>query len=245
MVFLSHLFYFCIMEKNHTKRNIILSILFFLPVAFIIVMMLTKDNYNPMDIVSKNVAELPKNDKNIQLENHITVLSFFGDSPMDYSVAALNLKELVYDRTKGFKTFQMVTLLPYSAKEEAEQLFKKIKTYEDLRFWHFVYASNAEIDRVFKSLKSDVKLDESMATNAVFVIDRDKYQRGRLDDRTKKEIEGNAPIRILCSYDCIDVDDLKNKLAAEDMRVLFKEYRDKRIGKFEGSTTRRADDLKN
>lgn len=233
------------MQVNHTRRNIILSILFFLPVAFILVMMLTKDNYNPLDIVHKNVAELPKNEGDIQLEGHITALSFFGKNPLDYSVAALNLKELVYDRTKGFKKFQVVTLLPEEAKAEAEELFKKIKTYEDLRFWHFVYTTDDEIKRVFNSLKSQESLNEKLATNAVFILDKDKYQRGRLDDRSKTEKEEDKPLHSLYSYDCIDVDDLKNKLAAEDMRVLFKEYRDKRTGKFEGSTTRRADDLKN
>ena len=38
---------------------------------------------------------------------------------------------------------------------------------------------------------------------------------------------------------------LGSKMSAEDMRVLFTEYRDKRVGKFEGSTKRREKDLKN
>jgi len=39
------------------------------------------------------------------------------------------------------------------------------------------------------------------------------------------------------------VSELKNKLAAEDLRVLFTEYRQKRKGEF-NSTVRRAEDLK-
>ena len=38
--------------------------------------------------------------------------------------------------------------------------------------------------------------------------------------------------------------ELKNKMAAEDMRVLFKEYRDKRKGEFDDSNQRRNKDLK-
>ena len=38
--------------------------------------------------------------------------------------------------------------------------------------------------------------------------------------------------------------ELKNKMAAEDMRVLFREYRDRRKGDFDDSNTRRAKDLK-
>ncbi|TCK67559.1 hypothetical protein DFQ05_1337 [Winogradskyella wandonensis] len=213
--------------------------------AFIIIMMLSKDNYNPLDIVNKNVKELPNNEENISLKNHITLLAFFGKNPLQHSVAALNLKELVYDRTKGFKKFQVVVLLPKEAKAEAEQLLKQIKSYEDLRFWHFVYADDADIKSVYNSLKTHEPLSASLSTNSVFIVDKDRYQRGRLDDRTKKEIEEKKPSYPLYGYDCIAVSELKNKLAAEDMRVLFKEYRDKRTGKFEGSTTRRADDLKN
>ena len=48
---------------------------------------------------------------------------------------------------------------------------------------------------------------------------------------------------ILTSYNATMVSELKNKLAAEDLRVLFTEYRQKRKGEF-NSTLRRAEDLK-
>ncbi|GAB4154998.1 MAG: hypothetical protein Tsb0033_03770 [Winogradskyella sp.] len=207
-------------------------------------MLLSKDNYNPLDIVKENVLDLPQNDDNIQLKDHITILSFLGKKPMDNSTVAFNLKELVYDRSKGFKTFQVVILLPYEAKVEAEALLKEIKSYEDLRFWHLVYAEESEIKNVFNSLKSEEDLDENLATNMVFIVDRDLNQRGRIDDRTEKEIEANKPIYSLYSYNCVEVAELKNKMAAEDMRVLFKEYRDKRKGDFDYSSQRRSKDLK-
>ena len=78
----------------------------------------------------------------------------------------------------------------------------------------------------------------------VFIVDRDLNQRGRIDDRTENEIEDNKPIYSLYSYDCVEVAELKNKMAAEDMRVLFKEYRDKRKGDFDDSNQRRSKDLK-
>ncbi|MDY2586240.1 hypothetical protein [Winogradskyella aquimaris] len=232
------------MELSSKKRNIVLSILFFLPVAFILIMLLSKDNYNPLDIVKENIQELPQNDDNIQLKDYITILSFLGKKPMDNSTAAFNLKELVYDRSKGFKTFQVVILLPHDAKSEAEVLLKEIKSYEDLRFWHLVYAEESEIKSVFQSLKSEEDLDENLATNMVFIVDRDLNQRGRIDDRTEKEIESNKPLYSLYSYNCVEVAELKNKMAAEDMRVLFKEYRDKRKGDFDDSSQRRSKDLK-
>ena len=232
------------MELSSGKRNLVLSILFFLPVAFIIIMLLSKDNYNPLDIIKENISELPQNETNIQLKDHLTVLSFWGKKPMEKSTAALNLKELVYDINKGFKSFQVVVMLPKEAKPEAEELLKEIKSYEDLRFWYLFYTDDSEIRNVFNSLKSDVSLNENLATNSVYIVDRDRNQRGRLDDRTEKEIEENKPVYGLHNYNCVEVAELKNKMAAEDMRVLFKEYRDKRRGDFGESNKRREKGIK-
>lgn len=232
------------MGVSNTKRNVILSILFFLPVAFIIIMLTSNENYNPLDVVKENIVELPVNKDSIQLKNHITVLSFLGKQPMDNSIVALNLKELIYDRCKGFKTFQVVVVLPHQAKAQAEKLLKEIKSYEDLRFWHFVYANEFQITTLFNSLKSDVKLNTDLATNSVYIIDKELNQRGRLDNRTDDELVKKKPVYGLYDYDCISIDELKNKMSGEDMRILFTEYRDKRVGKFEGSKTRRGKDLK-
>ena len=40
----------------------------------------------------------------ITLENQLTVLGFLGEDPMQDATPALNLKELVYDKFRGFKT---------------------------------------------------------------------------------------------------------------------------------------------
>ncbi len=230
------------MDKRLIKRNLILGILFFLPVFFVLILSLSKDNYNTLDIVKEGVVELPKNDANITLEGHITVLAFLGNKPMDNVIAASNLKELIYDKFKGFKKFQIVVLVNESAREEAQELFREIATYEDLRFWHFVHANDYEMLSTFKGLKSDIELDSNLATDHVFIIDTELNQRGRLDDRTDNDIENDKPVYGLYSYDCIEVAILKNKMGSEDLRVLFTEYRQKRKGNFD-STTRRAEDL--
>lgn len=230
------------MDKKLIKRNLILGILFFLPVFFVLILSLSKDNYNTLDIVKEGVVELPKNNKNLTLKDHITVLAFLGNKPLEKVIAASNLKELVYDKFKGFKKFQIVVLVNESAKEEAQELFREIATYEDLRFWHFIYANDYEILSTFKGLKSDIELDENLSTDDVFIIDTDLNQRGRLDDRTDNEIVKDKPVYGLYSYDCIEVAILKNKMGSEDLRVLFTEYRQKRKGNFD-STTRRAEDL--
>ena len=230
------------MNKKLIKRNLILGILFFLPVMFVLILSLSTENYNTLDIVKENVIELPENDSKIQLKDRITILAFLGKKPLDNLIAALNLKELVYDKFKGFKKFQIVVVVTEEAKEDAQELFREIATYEDLRFWHFVYANETEIQQTFAGLKSDFELDSNLSTDHVFIIDTDLKQRGRLDDRTDNEKATDKPVYGLNSYNCIEVAVIKNKMSAEDLRVLFTEYRQKRKGNFD-STSRRANNL--
>ena len=209
---------------------------------FVLILSLSKDNYNTLDIVKESVVELPNNDGNIQLKDHITVLVFLGKKPLDKVIAASNLKELIYDKFKGFKKFQIVAVVTEDSENDAKALYREIATYEDLRFWHFVYANESDILKTFEGLKSDFKLDSNLSTDNVFIVDTDLNQRGRIDDRTDNEIAKEKPIYGLSSYNCIEVAEIKNKMGSEDLRVLFTEYRQKRKGNFD-SSSRRANDL--
>lgn len=234
------------MDLKKVKRYVVLGILFFLPVTFLLFLYPATHNYKPLDIINESVLDVQQftsdSNESILLEDHITVLGFFGENPLDYVIAASNLKELVYDKFKGFKKFQIVIVVPDGTQKFTEELKKEINTYEDIRFWHFVYAKPLVIQKLYNSLKSKAPLDENLATNAVFIVDKDLNQRGRIDDRTDNEITKNKAVHGLYAYDCIEVAEIKNKMS-EDMRILFTEYRQKRKGDFD-STTRRANDLK-
>lgn len=234
------------MDKKRIKRYIILGILFFLPVIFLIMLYPAQHNYNPLDVVNDDVVELhnfkSNTDQTIVLKDQITVLGFLGSQPLKNAIGASNLKELVYDKFKGFKKFQVVIVLPLGSENEAELLKNEIGKYEDIRFWHFVFGNENAIQQLFNSLKSNGTLDSTLATESVFIIDKELQQRGRIDDRTDNELERNAPMYDLTSYNTIEVAEIKNKMN-DDMRILFTEYRQKRKGNFD-STTRRADDLK-
>lgn len=234
------------MKKNNIKRNIVLSVLFFLPVAFLLMLYPAKHNYIPLDIVNENVNEITDfssdYESEIVLTNHITVLGFLGKNPLSNITMLSNLKELVYDKFKGFKKFQLVLVLPQGVEAEIKTLHKEIAKYEDLRFWHYIYGSEADIITLYNSLKIESPLKDNLSIDDVFIIDKDLNQRGRLDARGEKQIEEKKPITTLSAYNCIDVSELKNMMS-QDVRILFTEYRQKRKGKF-NSTTRRADDLK-
>ncbi len=235
------------MKTSNAKRNIVLGILFFLPVAFLLMLYPAKHNYEPLNVVNEKVSDIENfySDRtdSILLKDHITVLCFLGKSPLTKSIAASNLKELVYDKFKGFKKFQIVIVVPEGTEEEIKELKKEINTYEDLRFWHYAFGTEGEIRMLYNDLISKAALDDELSTDNVFIIDKDLNQRGRIDGRDEKEVETNKPKFSVYSYNTIEVAEIKNMMS-DDMRILFTEYRQKRKGKFDDSDTRRKNDLK-
>jgi|TARA_B110000967_G_scaffold23826_1_gene21956 hypothetical protein len=234
------------MNITKYKKPFVLIVLFFLPVVFLLFLYPSKHNYTTLDILKKNLPELTnfvdKNGEDLRLENHLTVLGFLGETPLDHAILALNLKELVYDKFRGFKRFQIIILVPESAKAQVAVLEKELNQYEFLSYWTFGFGTKEDVLSAYQELKISSVLDASLKTSDVFIIDKERNQRGRLDDRDKNEIKRNSPIYGLSSYDCLEVSVLKNKMS-EDVRILFTEYRQKRKGNF-NSTSRRADDLK-
>lgn len=229
------------MKIKLVKRYAVLVILFFLPVAFLLMLYPAKHNYMALDVVKEDVQEI-KTISEYQLEDHITVLAFFGKKPLEKATGASNLKELIYDKFKGFKKFQIIAFLSPEGKADLPALKKEIQSHEDLKYWHFVFLDDDDTQQIYDGLRSDLPLDGNLSTSRVFIVDGDLDQRGRLDDRTEREVEKNATPYDLTSYDCVEVAILKNKMS-EDVRVLFTEYREKRKGNFD-SSSRRANELK-
>ena len=145
------------MNLKKVKRYSVLGILFFLPVTFLLFLYPATHNYTPLDIVKEQVSDLnyfsSDDTEALFLKDHITVLGFLGKHPLDNVIAASNLKELVYDKFKGFKKFQTVLVVPVGTQQEVEALKKEIIAYEDLKFWHFVYGEAQKIEQLFESLK--------------------------------------------------------------------------------------------
>ncbi len=235
------------MKTSNVKRNLVLGILFFLPVAFLLMLYPAKHNYEPLNIVNEKVTDIEyfysDRTDSVILKDHITVLGFLGKTPLKNAIAASNLKELVYDKFKGFKKFQIVIVVPEGAEDEVKELKKEINTYEDLKFWHYVFGTEGEIKMLYSNLKTKENLNEDLSIDNVFIIDKDLSQRGRIDGRDEKAVETNKPSFSVYSYNTIEVAEIKNMMS-DDIRILFTEYRQKRKGKFDDSNTRRANDLK-
>ncbi len=200
-----------------------------------------KHNYIALDVIKEDVQDIAAV-SDFEFRDHITVLAFLGKSPLVRATAATNLKQLIYDKFKGFKGFQMVVIMSPEARPDLAALKKEIESHEDLKYWHFVFLEDDQIEQIYSSLITDHPLDDQLSTSRMFIIDGDLNQRGRFDDRTEMEVERNAAVTDLTSYDGVEVAIIKNKMS-EDIRVLFTEYREKRKGNFD-SSTRRANELK-
>lgn len=235
------------MKTNKVKHYIVLGILFFLPVAFLLMLYPAKHNYEPLNVVNEKVSDIENftsdSTDSLRLKDQITVLGFLGKSPLKNSIAALNLKELVYDKFKGFKNFQLVIIVPEGTEDEVNALKKEINTYEDLKFWHYAFGTEGEIKMLYNSLRSIGSLGEDLATKSVFIIDKDLNQRGRIDGRDEREIETKKPAFSVYEYNPIEVSEIKNMMS-DDIRILFTEYRQKRKGKFDDSYSRREKEIK-
>ena len=227
------------------RKWIILGILFLLPVIFLLFLYPSTHNYNTLDIVKEDIKEIDNltflENNNTTLEENITILNFLGSSPIKNITGALNLKELVYDKFKGFKKFQIVTISTSASENSLKIVKKELMKSDELKYWFFATANDEKLNEIYNSLRSSYKLDSTNYTNQVFIVDKERNQRGRIDDRSEDEIENNTALFGLYSYNSIIVSEIKKKMN-DDIRILFTEYRQKRKGNF-NSNIRRISNL--
>ena len=125
------------MINTFYRKWIILGILFLLPVIFLLFLYPSTHNYNALDIVNEDIVEIDFlnfiDNRKTNFEGNITILNFLGDKPMENITGALNLKELVYDKFKGFKKFQIISISSLNSEKSLESvkrdLLKSIEIY--------------------------------------------------------------------------------------------------------------------
>ena len=233
------------MINTFYRKWIILGILFLLPVIFLLFLYPSTHNYNTLDIVNEDIVEVEFfnfiDNRKTNFEGNITVLNFLGDKPMENITGALNLKELVYDKFKGFKKFQIISISSLNSEKSLESVKKELMKSDELKYWFFATTSNEEINKIYSSLRYHNELDSSNYTSEVYIIDKQRNQRGRIDDRDNNQIENKIDPFGLYSYNSIIVSEIKKKMN-DDIRILFTEYRQKRKGNF-NSNIRRISNL--
>lgn len=229
------------------KKKAVLAILFLLPVSIVLILLFTTHNYDPLPVIGNhrvaqlvNYTSIEKRDA-IQFEGKITILGFLGSNVKDRKINILNLNQKIYKRFSGFKHFQLVMLVTPGQEEEIASLKYEISRFADeLKSWNFVVVDKKELVRIFNELESPLVLDGYSSSDYVYIIDKDRNLRGRLDDREVNEIEDNLPSYKLYGYNTILISELAGKMT-DDIRILFEEYRGK--SKKEQSQDRREEVL--
>ena len=142
-------------------------------------------------------------------------MGFFGSKIQEKYGDAGNLNQEIFKRFNEFKDFQFLMIQPLGTKSLSDSLLFEMNRLTKTNFqnWKFVEVSDKDLLDVFESLKTDLKLDSSLATSYVFIIDRDGNLRGRDDE------EG-----IKYGYDSRFVADINNNMV-DDVKVILAEYR--------------------
>ncbi|WP_027064953.1 redoxin domain-containing protein [Maribacter sp. Hel_I_7] len=196
------------------KKTFVLVVLFVLPIVAYLFFASGVTNFGKLAQLTKDVHEIDFSDQ-AQFKGKITVLGFLGSDVEGRKGNAFNLNQKIYKRFYEFGDFQFVMLISKDQESEVEALKTELATLADNDKWNFVYASDEQINSIFKSLKTDIELDAKYSTPYVFIVDKDLTLRGRSndeDDGTKYGFNSNS------------VADLNNKMV-DDVKIILAEYR--------------------
>ena len=208
------------MKKNFNKF-FVLSILFFFPIVVYLFFASGVNNFAKLPILTSGISDVVDfpslTGSKIELKNKITVLGFWGSDVTNKKVDGFNLNQKIYKRFYEFKDFQFVFVIDSSETKNINDFKKELVVGlgSDLSNWRFLIANKKQTSNLFRTLKTDLSLSDSMAISTVFIIDKLKNLRGRDDDED---------IGTLFGYNSSSVAEINNKMV-DDVKVILAEYR--------------------
>ena len=207
--------------QNSIKKKIVLGVLFLLPIAIYMFFATGVNNFGKLPVLSQDVVSVSNfkdlNGAPVTLDNKITILGFFGDTPLQTKAYTYNLAHKIYKKNHEYKEFQFLILLPQSARNGAKILTNKISEIAPTTAWKYAFGTPQAIQEAFTSLSSGYTLDSSLASSFVFIIDKDAHLRGRNDDQ-------DMPDGLVYGYNSADIGDINNRMS-DDVKVVLAEYR--------------------
>ena len=200
------------------KKYLVLGILFLLPIIVYLFFASGVNHFAKLPVLTPMVKELDEfssseGDK-IKLENHITILGYFGVDVESNHANAYNLAHKIYKKNFQFKDFQFVMIVPEGTENKVEELKRILSEIEDIKKWNFVYGQPEDIIEQFNSLETNHLLNEDLSTPYVFIIDKERNLRGRDEDDGEKKY----------GFDSRDYSEINNAMG-DDVKVILAEYR--------------------
>ena len=207
--------------KKKFNKYFVLSILFFFPIVVYLFFASGVNNFAKLPILTRGISDIGDfpslTGSKIELKNKITVLGFWGSDVTNKKVDGFNLNQKIYKRFYEFKDFQFVFVIDSSETNNINDFKKELVVGlgSNLSNWRFLIANKKQTNNLFKTLKTDLSLSDSMAISTVFIIDKLKNLRGRDDDED---------IGTLFGYNSSSVAEINNKMV-DDVKVILAEYR--------------------
>lgn len=163
------------------KKYIVLGVLFILPITVYLFFASGVNHFAKLPILSEEVTEVNSfktlDGNSVSLENHITVLGFFGASVDAKKANAFNLAHKIYKKNYEFEDFQFVILVTEDQREAVLQLKEELRQIADPSKFIFAIGNTQAISDVFNSLQTNGTLDASFASNRVYLIDKEGHLR--------------------------------------------------------------------
>ena len=207
--------------KQKIQKNFVLAVLFIFPVVIYLFFASGKNNFAKLPVLTNEINDLSDFKTHmggpVKLDNHITILCYWGSNLDFRNGDAFNLNQKIYKRFYKFKDFQFVVLLTNDQEKNIENLKESLSSGAgtDLVKWKFLKGSKESIEEHFNSLNTSIYLDSKFSTKYVFIIDRKKNLRGRDDDEDTGFLYG---------YNAESVAEINNKME-DDVKVILAEYR--------------------
>ena len=204
------------------KKNLVLFVLFILPIVAYLFFASGINSFAKLPTITKNIPEISSwktlDNKPVALTGKITILGFMGQDVLKHKGNIFNLYEKIFDRNKNFKDFQMVMIMPDGTQDQVKELQKVLVTLGTQAGWNFVFGTPEEINSLYNKLNLVGKLDATLATPNVFIIDKKRNLRGRKghDQKGKPEYKEG--------YNTKFVSELYNEMT-DDVKIILAEYR--------------------
>lgn len=197
------------------KKTFVLVVLFVFPLVAYLFFASGVNRFGRLPVLTENVGGLEAIAPSETFRNRITILGFLGSEVDTKKGNAFNLNQKIYKPFYEFNDFQMVMVMPKGTEKAVADLKGELGTLVDMEKWKFVFGDPEAIKSLFASMKTNLFLDENLASPYVFIIDKEQQLRGRRDD----EDDG-----IKYGFSTSSVAELNNKME-DDVKIILAEYR--------------------
>ena len=172
------------------------------------------NNFAKLPILEKDVLNVDTFSEKT-FDNKISILIFLGNNIQKKKGDILNLNQKIYKRFYEFNDFQFIALGPIEIKKQIEDLVGQLSTgtNTEMTKWFFLFQDSEDTKNIFKSLRTNLELDEFGGSPYVFIVDKNGSLRGRNDS------DG-----IKFGYDIRSVAELNNYMV-DDIKIILAEYR--------------------